>query len=498
MKKLCAFVIVLALTVSALCGAASAETYGKSMVQSVQQMLNEAGYDCGTPDGVAGKKTAAAISAFQEDHGMEVTGEISYVLFLSLYLENYDIPTAQTAEDLKDPQIFNNTVWMNLKDRLTDAAGEENAEYAANALVAKYLLLPVMDTDGLFIFLGNQGRMMYYRDPDGTAGEPFGALYMVPTDDDDCIDFVAYAALSAFLEEANRIYGGSEEEFAEVMATLGDELAWDDRLPVDRRWGATIVLPLGTAEVSFGYPANAQICVASREHTADWEDLDVGVDFGGTNYGTDYGTGEEGREDMTYLEGDEIPDLPADILAVTGGLPDSIENIPMKDEIDEASALFAQVKPGDALTSLIENGSCEVPLPDDSAWTPEENIFFYVSNDDDECEERELQLSIADGIITVTFVNPLPEDSVYWEFECLYPNDILLDAVYVKEDGYSDATFELFNTIELESGNWKYSILGWNSAENVLIKLRLPGEADWYGEYDSDGLLLNKWYISYN
>lgn len=43
-------------------------------VKKIQEKLNELGYDCGTPDGVAGKKTKAAIKTFQKDKGLTVDG----------------------------------------------------------------------------------------------------------------------------------------------------------------------------------------------------------------------------------------------------------------------------------------------------------------------------------------------------------------------------------------------------------------------------------------
>ena len=72
-------------------GAASAEETASSReyndrdtVRSVQTALNEAGYDCGTPDGIAGKNTKAAISAFQQDNGLSETGTVTHELLLAL------------------------------------------------------------------------------------------------------------------------------------------------------------------------------------------------------------------------------------------------------------------------------------------------------------------------------------------------------------------------------------------------------------------------------
>ncbi len=56
----------------------------KETIQSVQAALNEAGYDCGTPDGIAGKNTQAAISAFQQDNSLNETGTATHELLLAL------------------------------------------------------------------------------------------------------------------------------------------------------------------------------------------------------------------------------------------------------------------------------------------------------------------------------------------------------------------------------------------------------------------------------
>ena len=58
----------------------------KETIRSVQAALNEAGYDCGTPDGIAGKNTQAAISAFQQDNGLNETGTVTHELLLALNL----------------------------------------------------------------------------------------------------------------------------------------------------------------------------------------------------------------------------------------------------------------------------------------------------------------------------------------------------------------------------------------------------------------------------
>lgn len=56
----------------------------KETVKSAQSALNAAGYDCGTPDGIAGKGTSAAISQYQTDKALNVTGTVTHELLVSL------------------------------------------------------------------------------------------------------------------------------------------------------------------------------------------------------------------------------------------------------------------------------------------------------------------------------------------------------------------------------------------------------------------------------
>ena len=50
----------------------------------MQQALNEAGYNCGTPDGLIGGKTTEAITAYQTAKGITVNGLVTDELLQSL------------------------------------------------------------------------------------------------------------------------------------------------------------------------------------------------------------------------------------------------------------------------------------------------------------------------------------------------------------------------------------------------------------------------------
>ena len=49
----------------------------KETIQKVQDLLNSAGYDCGSADGISGKKTNNAILEFERDHNLEENTDIT-------------------------------------------------------------------------------------------------------------------------------------------------------------------------------------------------------------------------------------------------------------------------------------------------------------------------------------------------------------------------------------------------------------------------------------
>ena len=65
------------LLVAVLAVVQSAMTFADELTQIVQRDLTELGYDTGGVDGKAGTKTVIAVSRFQAEHGLEVTGEIT-------------------------------------------------------------------------------------------------------------------------------------------------------------------------------------------------------------------------------------------------------------------------------------------------------------------------------------------------------------------------------------------------------------------------------------
>lgn len=56
----------------------------KETIKEIQELLNVKGYQCGTPDGIAGKNTCNAVVQYKEDNDMEATPTIDQELLNSL------------------------------------------------------------------------------------------------------------------------------------------------------------------------------------------------------------------------------------------------------------------------------------------------------------------------------------------------------------------------------------------------------------------------------
>ena len=91
---------VMALTIMLSACAVRAEDYNsKEMVQKVQTALNDSGYNCGEPDGVAGNATKSAIASYRADHGLTEGDSIDEELCAALQLTgNSDAAATETTE----------------------------------------------------------------------------------------------------------------------------------------------------------------------------------------------------------------------------------------------------------------------------------------------------------------------------------------------------------------------------------------------------------------
>ena len=73
-----------------------------AIVKIVQQKLNENGYDCGTPDGMAGSKTTEALMAYQKKNGINVNGVITDELLEAMQISDQVSEIAEQEAKMKE------------------------------------------------------------------------------------------------------------------------------------------------------------------------------------------------------------------------------------------------------------------------------------------------------------------------------------------------------------------------------------------------------------
>ena len=79
----------------------------KETVKRVQAQLTAIGYDCGTPDGLLGRKTTAAITKFQQDHDLNPSGKITAQLMTALDREcPYEEAAVEMGPFIADTKDF--------------------------------------------------------------------------------------------------------------------------------------------------------------------------------------------------------------------------------------------------------------------------------------------------------------------------------------------------------------------------------------------------------
>ncbi len=126
---LCALVLVIPAVFSqtAVIGVSAEEEEAEpdaDTVTEVQNALNDAGYDCGEADGIFGELTEAAIREYQEDEGLEETGEIDDDLLVSLGLAEEGTKITGTVVE-----ATMNTITVQTEDDETYLCATEDTEF---------------------------------------------------------------------------------------------------------------------------------------------------------------------------------------------------------------------------------------------------------------------------------------------------------------------------------------------------------------------------------
>lgn len=81
-------------------------------IRITQQALNEAGYNCGNPDGVAGAKTSQAITSYQTAKGITVNGLVTDELLQSLGIKDKISEASSDNNDMPSGMILDEDKWQ--------------------------------------------------------------------------------------------------------------------------------------------------------------------------------------------------------------------------------------------------------------------------------------------------------------------------------------------------------------------------------------------------
>ena len=254
MKKLISLILAALLALSTLTAGFAATYTDKDTVKKVQQALNDAGYECGTPDGVAGKKTAAAITQYRTDKGLEVSDAIDDALLEAMGLAEAPAEakvepeqaeadasseegtvTSQSTEITEDitltpellyaPQAFM-SAWQNLLYNMgLGVFAETGAEAITEKWANDYYDFEPEGIDTYSVPTAWTAKLHFDFDVDadkiGTE-PPEGIMMMFTGRTENLLDAWDCLAAKAFLFYANFLYGGSEEDWNSLCKLFGD------------------------------------------------------------------------------------------------------------------------------------------------------------------------------------------------------------------------------------------------------------------------------------
>ncbi len=159
-------------------------------VRLAQEALNAAGYNCGTPDGISGANTERAISDYQTDKGLTVTGTVTDELLSSLNIVE-KVQKAVEVEQMKDK--YNNGYTYDQLARNPDTYTGELAKVTGKVLQADsagsdtyYMRLAMNSNYDTVIFITYSQDVIDYRLLEGDIVSVYGT----------CMGLYSYEAVS--------------------------------------------------------------------------------------------------------------------------------------------------------------------------------------------------------------------------------------------------------------------------------------------------------------
>ena len=175
-------------------------------IRIVQQALNDAGYNCGNPDGVAGGKTTEAVTKYQTDKGLTINGQVTDELLQSLNVVEKVQDAVQKEESSGAAKV--DDIFRRLEDlgkntllQVTDPFEEDGVKgYVINFKNTLYTSLVNPDNEvKISIFIAPQEK------------------YMDNIDSSEFIDMMAYMA-QAFDSTLS-----SKEAYSVIADTINNE-----------------------------------------------------------------------------------------------------------------------------------------------------------------------------------------------------------------------------------------------------------------------------------
>ncbi len=110
-----------------------------SAVSSLQQALNDAGYDIGNADGVFGQKTADAVRRYQADNGLQVDGKVGAKTAAALGLsDSFDSGDVDDVKRPDDGDGFDGGDMVARLDRQPSGAGMTSGTITLNGRTYRF------------------------------------------------------------------------------------------------------------------------------------------------------------------------------------------------------------------------------------------------------------------------------------------------------------------------------------------------------------------------
>ena len=463
MKRIISLILAALLALSTLTAAFAATYTDKDTVKQVQQALNDAGYNCGTPDGIAGKKTAAAITQYQTEKGLEATGTIDDALLEAMGLAKAeetgveaeagqsDVSAEKLAEasdeelDLSDPKVMYTVFNMLFLARLDQLGVDiQNEDIGQGNYIINNVDLGFgkMSANKIFL-LGESSELRIYFPEESWTGE---------------IGFLDHAALYAYFMAASRLLKCSEEETAGLLELLGEAPPRDGSI--------------SAGNIDFSYSSDS-----------------VEIDGGGDTYFY-----LSAKKPDIIKDGDYAPEVPEEIVELIGDIPTTLdaltERYPVIAELDalpeqwDAAAMFADLQAGNSHT-----------FPDmGHNWT-EAWIEF------DGADQSKLSLTASNGMVTATRDDSNADEVV--ERIIMYSDDGLTFIGDLLDDKSID--IRLWFTVKGETESYP-SVEMTVSKDTYEYHLRLyvkkarqttVGDRQWYAHYDLNGVMTDIQYTEY-